>query len=66
MSKIDWDSVPDATHFSPESEDFSACFYKQDSNGQWLGKLGAWDNWDYNVRVDEDCLSSMISKEEEK
>jgi hypothetical protein len=66
-NEVDWSIEPEATHFCPETEEDYPCFFKKDSNGQWLGKLfGNSDEWDYNVDVDEHTLAHMISKEEKQ
>ena len=63
MITVDWNSVPDATHYCPETDELFACFFKKDGNGEWLGKLHQYDDWGPNVTVDEHTLDNMISKE---
>lgn len=61
--KVNWDSVPDATHFCPETDYDWPCYYKKNSSGGWLGKLDPEDCWSTDVIVDQHTLENMIAKE---
>ena len=65
QTEIDLDSVPDATHFCPETYFDWPCFYKKDESGNWVGKLNSDDAWDGCVAVDQHTLEHMVTRPQE-
>ncbi len=60
--KIDWDSVPDATHFYPETYFEWPLFYKKDELGNWVGKRNSDAAWSQDVTVHQHTLKYMITR----